>query len=326
MNTRSSGSWTSRNARASGRAAASSCVSRPNTLSSHQRATSGNDSSRSVSPGRRAVDDDRVPLAGLPVALDLQQAEQLVAAGRHAELLGGDAVHAALGQHAAEPALHAATSCARAPPGPAPAGRTGRRRRRSARRRPASRARRRASARGPWRARSRARPAAAMRRAGGGGDRRLADAALPGVEDRPRAPSGRRAYGASAPRLEDLDRVVERRAVARQVRRVDATRRRRPRRRGTRSAAPCGRSRSTALRRTATARAAAHAHASRARSSTARSAARPVRPPRSRRVTSRSAGASVEVAREVRLGVAEHRLRRAVAQRRRGSRAARRGS
>jgi hypothetical protein len=48
--TRSSGSWRSRNARASGRAAESSAVSRPSTLSSHQRAASGNDSSRSVSP------------------------------------------------------------------------------------------------------------------------------------------------------------------------------------------------------------------------------------------------------------------------------------
>ena len=49
-NTRSSGSETSKNVRASGRAAASSWRSRPNTLSSHHCATSGNESSRSVSP------------------------------------------------------------------------------------------------------------------------------------------------------------------------------------------------------------------------------------------------------------------------------------
>ena len=48
--TSSSGSRRSRNARASGRAAASSCVSRPISLPSHQRAASGNESSRSVSP------------------------------------------------------------------------------------------------------------------------------------------------------------------------------------------------------------------------------------------------------------------------------------
>ena len=48
--TRSSGSERSRNARASGRAADSSALSRPITRSSHQRAASGNESSRSVSP------------------------------------------------------------------------------------------------------------------------------------------------------------------------------------------------------------------------------------------------------------------------------------
>ena len=53
--------------------------------------------------GRRAVDDDRVPLAGLDVALEDQQREQLVAAGRDGQLLGGDPVHAALHQQPAEP-------------------------------------------------------------------------------------------------------------------------------------------------------------------------------------------------------------------------------
>ncbi len=46
----SSGSWTSRNMRASGRAADSIDCSLPRTLSSHQRAASGKESSRSVSP------------------------------------------------------------------------------------------------------------------------------------------------------------------------------------------------------------------------------------------------------------------------------------
>jgi hypothetical protein len=48
--TRSSGSERSKNARASGRAAVSRALSRPSTRSSHQRAASGNESSRSVSP------------------------------------------------------------------------------------------------------------------------------------------------------------------------------------------------------------------------------------------------------------------------------------
>ena len=46
----SSGSWTSRNMRASGRAAESIDCSLPRTLSSHQRAASGKESSRRVSP------------------------------------------------------------------------------------------------------------------------------------------------------------------------------------------------------------------------------------------------------------------------------------
>ena len=79
---------------ANGRAAATIGPRKGNTFSSHQVQTSGNDSSRSVSPGGRAVHDDRVELARLVVVLDLQQREQLVHAGRHGELLGRDAVHA----------------------------------------------------------------------------------------------------------------------------------------------------------------------------------------------------------------------------------------
>ena len=73
MNTCSSGSRTSRNARASGRAAASSCVSRPETFASHQRATSGNESSRSVSPvGAQSTTITSQP-PGLQCALSAQQ-------------------------------------------------------------------------------------------------------------------------------------------------------------------------------------------------------------------------------------------------------------
>ena len=57
--------------------------------------------------GRRAVDDHRVELAGLVVALDRQQAEQLVHARRDRQLLGADAVDAAGDQQLAEPVLDA---------------------------------------------------------------------------------------------------------------------------------------------------------------------------------------------------------------------------
>ena len=103
--TSSSGSRRSRNARASGRAAASSCVSRPKSLPSHQRAASGNDSSRSVSPVGAQSTTITSHSPSSTCALESQQAEQLVAAGRHGELLGGDPLHAALDEHLPEPAL-----------------------------------------------------------------------------------------------------------------------------------------------------------------------------------------------------------------------------
>jgi hypothetical protein len=56
--------------------------------------------------GRRAVDDDAAEAPLLVVALDLQQAEELVHPGRDGELLGADAIHAALEQHLAQPVLH----------------------------------------------------------------------------------------------------------------------------------------------------------------------------------------------------------------------------
>ena len=55
---------------------------------------------------RGAVDDHAAEAPVLVVALDLQQAEELVEAGRNRELLGADAVHAALEQQLAQPVLH----------------------------------------------------------------------------------------------------------------------------------------------------------------------------------------------------------------------------
>ena len=56
--------------------------------------------------GRGAVDDHHVPVALLDVALELQQAEQLVAARRDGQLLGRDPVDALVDEQRAEPALH----------------------------------------------------------------------------------------------------------------------------------------------------------------------------------------------------------------------------
>ena len=100
--------------------------------------------------GRRAVDDDRVPVAGLGVGLELQEREQLVArpaapsAPRRRSARRRD-------RRAPRPATPARpTSCARARPAPAPAGPTRRLRHRSARRPPAPAATRPASGRDRW--------------------------------------------------------------------------------------------------------------------------------------------------------------------------------
>ena len=103
--TSSPGSSTSRNVFAIGRAAETSFPSTGKTFSSHHWAISGKERRRRVSPCGSAVDDDHVELAGFVVALDLEQAEELVHAGRHGQLLGSDIHDSALQEHLPEPAL-----------------------------------------------------------------------------------------------------------------------------------------------------------------------------------------------------------------------------
>ena len=170
---------------------------------------------------RRAVDDDHVPLALLDVALEPQQAEQLVAAGRHGQLLGRDPLHAALDQHLPEPALH---------------------------RRPVAlelllrrdllrpQVRRQLGRLAPDRRlehvgervggiggqHDRAQPGGGAAAGGGGGDRRLADAALARVEDRARGhraapqPTSLRRFG-----LSTSTALLDARGVAGEVGGVD---------------------------------------------------------------------------------------------------------
>ena len=71
------------------------------TFSSHHRATSGNESSRSVSPVGAQSTTTTSKASLVVVALELEQAEELVHPGRHGELLGRDAVHAALDEQPA---------------------------------------------------------------------------------------------------------------------------------------------------------------------------------------------------------------------------------
>ena len=172
--------------RASGRAAPTSRRSQGNTFSSHQRAMSGNDEQPQRLAGRRAVDDDHVELARLVVALDLQQAEELVHARRHGQLLGRD-VHRRRGRRAAAPSQSCTApqlasisrwACTSWPQRRSPTG----------------------VGSGPSSASSESErlwagsverttvrsPAARAAARGRGGDARLADAALARVEDRPR--------------------------------------------------------------------------------------------------------------------------------------------
>ena len=161
---------------------------------SHQRATSGNESSRSVSPvGAQSTIDARPSRPSSWWRLSCSRLNSSSHAGRDGQLLGRDAVHAALDAAArrASPApraqLRSSSSWAWHLLGPQAA-----RRPASARRRPRSRSDvgERVRRVGREHERARARGGAAAR--GGGGDRGLADAALARVEDRPRAPSATR--------------------------------------------------------------------------------------------------------------------------------------
>ena len=139
--------------------------------------------------GRRAVDDHRVVVAGLVVALDRQQAEQLVHPGRDGQLLGADAVDATGDQQVAEPVLHAGPVALHLLLGAdllAPeqvADRDG-----LGAERLAQDVRQAVRRIGAEHHRAQARCGAAAR--GGRGDRRLADAALARVEDRARGSQG----------------------------------------------------------------------------------------------------------------------------------------
>ena len=183
--TRSSGSERSRNARASGRAAAEQrALAAEHAVQPPARRVREREQPQRLA-GRRAVDDDRVPLAGLGVALELEQAEQLVGAGRDGQLLGGDPLDAALGEHAAEPLLRGRPVALElvlrlhllGPDAVADLGRLG-----------ADRGLQRLGQRvrgiGREDERARARRGAAAR--GGGSDGRLPDAALARVQDDPR--------------------------------------------------------------------------------------------------------------------------------------------
>ena len=110
--TASPGSETSSIARANGRAAAMICGCCGKTFSSHQRATSGNDSSRSVSPvgAQSTMTQSKRPSSWW--RLICSRLKSSSRPGRDRELLGADAVHAALEQQLAEPVLHRRPSCA----------------------------------------------------------------------------------------------------------------------------------------------------------------------------------------------------------------------
>ena len=135
--------------------------------------------------GRRAVDDHDVPVALVDVALDLQQREQLVAAGRHGQLLGRDPVDALVDEQPAEPPLHRRPVALQlvlglhllGPQAAADVGRLGA---------DARLQRLRQRVRGVGREHDRPLPRGGAAACRGSGDRRLADAALARVEDGPR--------------------------------------------------------------------------------------------------------------------------------------------
>ena len=166
--TASLGSGMSSSVRANGRAAAISRRSQGNTFSSHQRADVREREQAQRLAGGRAVDDDRVELGLVVVALDLEQREELVHAGRHGQLLGRDPVDAAARRAARRATPGPPPSGAPSRPGPGPPGPRADRRTAWAR----CRARPRANRTGCARGRSRARSCAGPRARSGGRWRR----------------------------------------------------------------------------------------------------------------------------------------------------------
>ena len=160
--TASPGSVTSSSAPASGRAAASSAPRAGKTFSSHHRATSGNDSRRSVSPvGAQST----ITASKRASSWWRLICSRLNSSSRPGGTVSssGDPVHAALDEHLAEPVLDRPPVAARAPPGRPPAAPTAAGPPASAGRRAPPRARRRGCARGRSTGRPRS-PAAAQRR------------------------------------------------------------------------------------------------------------------------------------------------------------------
>ena len=180
-----------RAARTAARRRARAALAAGKTLSSHQRATSGNESSRSVSPvGAQSTMMTSKRAVGV-MARICSRLNSSSMPGRDGQLLGGDPVDAALEEHLAEPVRTARPVAldlvlgldllaqSRSPTCSAAA--------------PSVDLERVAEAvRGVGRDHERREPgggAAARRRGGDGG---LADAALAGVEDRPGRHAGRR--------------------------------------------------------------------------------------------------------------------------------------
>ena len=88
--------------------------------SSHQVTTSGNERSRSVSPvgAQSTITQSNSPSSWWRLIQSSENSSSMP--GRHGQLLGRDAVDAALREQVAEPGLHARPSGAPSPPAPAP--------------------------------------------------------------------------------------------------------------------------------------------------------------------------------------------------------------
>ena len=219
-NTASLGSETSSRLRASGRAAATIRRSQGKTFSSHHRATSGKERRRSVSPVGAQSTTIASNSLRLVVALDLEQREELVHAGRHGQLLGRDGIDPALREELAEPltdrvpvALHLLLRLDLLPPQLVPA--RGRRRAELDLEAVRQRMGRIGGEDDGAKAALRQSPG------GGGGHARLADPALAGVEDRARGQGAHR----SAAGVPHTEAAAARRSLRAALRRRSSRRR-----------------------------------------------------------------------------------------------------